>query len=185
MSEIILPTDDINGEVYGYGQRLRHFSELYDIPPGLFDEPDHIVFKAADPVDFSDKVKTIRLWTEGESVAFTQLDWRFLAAAQMVIPLALWEHKYVDWVEVMESRESEGQDYAGLEYAGFYYPDINYAQILLNSRSIDAQKYYDESHNWRWLNVVINEAGQEVRFSDTKLVEVVESELEDGTAKLI
>jgi hypothetical protein len=185
MSNVLTPPPGMSGAVHNYGQRLKHFKETYDIPPSLFDEPDHIVFKSIDTVDFADTVRGIKPFAEKEKLAFAQINWRFLAAAQIIVPMALWESKLVDWVEVMEPRETEGHEYSGLEYAEFYYPDIRQAEILLNSHQVQARSFYDEKRNWSWLNVPINDKGQEVRFSDTKLVEVVQSEIEDGTARLI
>jgi hypothetical protein len=185
MADLITLPNGMGEAAYDYGNRLQHFRDSYDIPPGLFNEPDHVVFKTADQVDFADKTRAIRPFAEAGQVAFAEINWRFLAAAQMIVPLTLWGTKRVGWVELMEPKSNGEYEYPGLEYAAFYYPNVMYAQIILNSRRIDSEMHCDEARNWRWLNVVMNKEGQEVRFSDTKLVEVVESELEDGTARLI
>ncbi|MEX1059186.1 MAG: hypothetical protein WEC17_02030 [Candidatus Saccharimonadales bacterium] len=185
MSEILTPPEDINSSVEEYGQQFRHFTDAFDIPAALMREPDHLMLKAADPVDFAEKVREIKPWTDQEQVAFMQLDWRFLAMAHLAVPYALAPSRHVDWLEIMERKEASGYDYIGVEYASFYYPDINKAEGLINSRGIKIERLHDESRRWRWLNITMNDGGQEVRLSDTKLVEIVEQELEDGTARLI
>ncbi|MEX2006721.1 MAG: hypothetical protein WD877_00895 [Candidatus Saccharimonadales bacterium] len=184
MREILLPPEDINADVSDYGQNLRSFAETYDIPRGLLAEPDHMVIKSADPVDFADKARAIRPWTEEERIVFMEVNSRFLVAAEVITPWAV-GHNWVNWLEIMEPRQEVGRDFIGLEYAQFYYSDIDYAGILLNSRNLEVEFYTDEGRNWRWLNVKINQVGQEFRLSDTKLVEIIGVELEDGTARLI
>lgn len=185
MSELIVPPEEIIHEVGAYGQQLTRFVDSANFPHGLLSEPDHVVFKTTDPNDFGNKARAIKPWAE--QVAFIQIDWRFLIAARMVVPLALGGHRHVDWVEIIESQDRETRpasaDYVGLEYAEFYYSDFNHAEQLIKGRGIKIDRRADSSH--RWLNIVMNENGQEVRLSDTKLVEVVSGELESGAARLI
>lgn len=185
MSEILTPPEDINGLVEDYGWQFRQFTDSVDLPPVLLEEPDHLMLKAADPVDFGDKVRKIRPWTERGQVAFIELNWRFLAVAQLAVPYALGQSCYVEILEIMEPKEAQGYDYIGIEYASFYHPDINKAEKLVSSKNIRAERYHDESRGWRWLNIVMNGSGQEVRISDKRLVEVVDQELKDETARLI
>ena len=185
MSEILIPPEDINQLVGDYRGQLRYYADTADIPPVLLEEPDHMMLKAADPVDFAEKVREIKPWTDDEQVAFMELDWRFLAMARLAVPYAVTDSHYADWLEIMEPKEAEGHDYIGVEYACFYYHDINKAQKLLRAKGIGAERLHDEPRKWRWLNIPINSSGQEVRISDTKLVEIVEQELDDGSARLI
>ncbi|HEY5550086.1 MAG TPA: hypothetical protein VIK37_02725 [Candidatus Saccharimonadales bacterium] len=185
MSEILTPPEEINDLVSDYRKQLDYFAYSVDFPPTLFQEPDHMMLKAADPMDFAEKVREIKPWTDNEEVAFMELDWRFLAMAHLAVPYVLAPSKHVDWLEIMEPKDAEGYDFIGVEYASFYYPDISKAEKLLAARSINVERLHDEPRQWRWLNVVMNNAGQELRISDTKLIEVVEQEIEDGTARLI
>ncbi|HLG91217.1 MAG TPA: hypothetical protein VI336_03625 [Candidatus Saccharimonadales bacterium] len=185
MSEILTPPEDINNLVDNYRQELGYFAYSVDLPPALLQEPDHMMLKAADPVDFAEKVREIKPWTDKEEVAFMQLDWRFLAIARLVVPYTLASSRHVDWLEIMEPKEARGYDYIGVEYASFYYPDINKAEKLVSSQGIRVERLHDESRHWRWLNIIMNDSGQEVRISDTRLATIVEQELQDETARLI
>ena len=185
MSEILTPPEDINHLVGEYRQRLRYYVDSAGIPQSLLQEPDHMMLKAAGPVDFADKVREIKPWTDEAQVAFMELDWRFLAMARLAVPYAVTDSSYADWLEIMEPKSAEGYDYIGVEYASFYFPDLKKAERKLNSRGVSTERILDQSRDWEWLNIVINQSRQEVRITDTKLVEIVEQELEDGSAKLI
>jgi len=186
MSEILTPPEDINDLVSDYRGQLDYFAYSVDFPPILLQEPDHMMLKAADPVDFAEKVREIKPWTEKEEVAFMELDWRFLAVARLVVPYTLTPSRHIGWLEIMEPKEARGYDYIGVEYASFHCPDINKAEKLVNNtKGVTVERLHDEPRHWRWLNIVMNGSGQELRLSDTKLEEIVEQELEDGTARLI
>ncbi|HEX5394791.1 MAG TPA: hypothetical protein VFW52_00285 [Candidatus Saccharimonadales bacterium] len=185
MSEILTPPEEIYDLVQNYREKLDYFVKSSGIPDSLLEEPDHMMLKTADPVDFAEKVRIIKPWTDEEQVAFMELDWRFLAMARLAVPFAITETRHADWLEIMEPKQAEGYDYIGVEYASFYHPDIYKAQKKLRARGISAERLHDESRGWKWLNIVINNSGQEVRITDTKLVEIVEQELDDGSAKLI
>lgn len=185
MSEILIPPEDINQLVGEYREQLRYYVDSAGIPQDFLTEPDHMMLKAAGPLDFAEKVREIKPWTDEEQVAFMELDWRFLAMARLAVPYAVTESKYADWLEIMEPKPAEGYDYIGVEYASFYHPDINKVHKRLKSKGVKVERLHDEPRRWRWLNIVINNSGQEVRISDTKLVEIVEQELDDGSAILI
>jgi hypothetical protein len=182
------PPYGVNRAVEEYNLRLRQFADSADLPLALFEEPDHLMIKTADPVDFEQKVQEIKPWakpwSEEGSLAFIEMDWRFLVAAQLLVPYVLHSRR-AGILEIMEAKGDEGRDYLGVEYGTFYCNDVYKTQRIVNSSGIKSDVNVNEAHNWRWLNVPINNHGQEVRFSDTKIIEIVETELEDGTAKLI
>lgn len=182
MAEILTPPEDIIKEVDEYGKRLVIFLNAARFPRELLTEPDHAAIKVADASDFDTKLHALKPFAE--QVAFTEMDWRFLAAAQLLVPLSLMPHRYVDWIEILEPKPEEvGKDFVGLKYGEFYFGNFGLAERKLRSRKITFDHRSDDSH--RWLSIVINEHGQELRLTDTKLVETVSEELESGTARLI
>lgn len=182
MTEILTPPEDITKEVDEYGNRLLSFLNTTRFPNELLIEPDNTAIKVADASDFNAELHALKPFAE--QVVFTEMDWRFLAAAQLLVPLNLIPHWYIDWVEIQEPKPEEiGKDFVGLKYGEFYFGDFGLAERKLRSRKIAFDRKRDNSH--RWLNIVINEQGQELRLTDTKLVETVSEELESGTARLI
>ena len=159
-----------------------YFTSVSGFPEGLLGYPDHVMIKSSSPSDFEEKVKAIRPWAE-ES-AFMEIDSRFLVAAHLVVPLALAEHKPVEWLEIMEPKSPDGTvDYLGAEYAEFYYEDFNKAGLLMKRNKIPYEKRTDDNH--RWWNVRINDKGQELRVTDKPLSEIVDKELDEGTARYL
>lgn len=178
--EILTPPEDVTDGLAAYGKRLKEFAHSREIPDELLREPDHVMIKSANTADFAAVARGIHPWAE--QVVFTEIDLRFLVAARLLVPLALTDNHYVGGVEVMESR-SEAVDFLGLEYGQFFVPDFKRAERLIRRRKIPFQSRADNHH--RWLQLPMNNEGQELRLSDKKLDEIIDEELAEGAAKLL
>lgn len=185
MSEVILPpkpSEGIYGEALSYGQNLSWFVWKENFPDELLAEPDHIMVKAPTPSDFEKRVQSLKpLAAESR---FLEIDSRFLVAFRMIGAVAIQPSKRVEMVEVMETRHPDSQEeFVGVEYNTFYYPNFNEARKKLRNRRIEYITRSDEYH--RWINIRINNDGQEVRITDKRLAETLDEELDSGIARIL
>lgn len=183
MNEIILPPSDLPVDVKVFGSKVTSYARSNDFPEALLSQPDHVMIKSINPADFDKKFNSLKPWT-AEKPYFIDIDDRFLVAARLLVPMALSQHRPVDWIELMEPKSSEGTaDYLGVEYAEFFYTNFDQARLMLERKKIDYDRRADQDH--RWLNVRINDEGQEIRITDRMLAETIDSELETGRAKIL
>lgn len=180
MSEAITPPKDITKGIEEYHHRLIDFVRHNNFPEGLLIEPDYVMVKTDGPADFNDKVQAIEPWAE--KVAFAQIDWRFLVAAQLLVPLTLSRYRAANSVTIMEAK-SEAADHIGVEYTQYYCGDFGFAEKLIKDSGVEVETRKDGYQ--RWLNVRINPQGQEVRLSDRKLEDVVAAQIESGEAIIL
>lgn len=183
MSELLVPPQNIVGGITEYGQRLQAFMHSTRFPKALLATPDYVMIKSGTPLDFNQKVKEIERWTKYR--AFLQIDWRFLVAAQLIVPLVLIPDKKIPMVEIMEAKSPEGTaDYIGAEYVAFFFSNLSTAKrLLINNDKISFRERSDGLH--RWLDIPINGQGQELRIVDKRIAGIVEQAIESGDAFLL
>lgn len=180
MSELILPPREFTDEVRDYGSVLMHFASVTNFPERLLNHPDHIMVKSDNISNFDHRVRSITPWAE--NTAFIEVDSRFLVAAQLLVPLTIADGKPVSWVEIMEPKSAEGTaDYLGVEYAEFFHEDFNQAGLMMKKSRVNFEKRVDDLH--RWWNVRLNDDGQELRITDKPLADIIDRELDEGTAR--
>ncbi|MBX4197250.1 hypothetical protein KW801_01690 [Candidatus Saccharibacteria bacterium] len=181
MNELVLPPSDISREITDYGRLVAGYVYHQNFPEVLLSDPDHVMIKSSDPADFDTKFKQLKPWT-AEDRYFAEIDGRFLVAARFLVPLALIERRPVEWIQIMEPKSLDGTfDYFGVEYAEFFYQDFDKARLMLDKNKIEYSKKADEDHSW--LNIRINNQGQEIRITDKLLAETIDSEVESGRAR--
>ncbi len=79
----------------------------------------------------------------------------------------------VEWVEIMESRPQRvDKDIVGLEHAEFYYPHFDEVRAVLGEKGI-AHKLRKDKPSHHWVEVVINNSGQELKLNDKPMAEIV------------
>jgi hypothetical protein len=176
MSEIIIPRTDIETEGWQYGSVMLSFIQRHQLPDWLTQNPDHLMVKSADASDFGKRVKDLYSFTP--EVTFLELDFRFIAAAKLMIPLALSDNRKVPRVQIMEAKVG---DYIGPEYAVFFHKDFHYVRAQLEHNKVDAVERSDHMH--RWWNIRISNAGQELRITDTPLAQIIDFEVQEGIAR--
>lgn len=182
MPELLVPPEDITREVSEYGEKLSSFISSHRFPSGLLSSPDHVMIKSATPGDFGKKAREIKDWAE--YMAFTQIDWRFLVAARLIVPLSITRNRPVSWVEIMEAKSPDGTaDYIGAEYTTFFFDNLGAAEGLIRNQQIPMERRADGAH--KWLSININDQGQELRITDKCLTDTIDKELDDQTAWLI
>ena len=165
-----------------YVQDLEELIDKYWLPAGWFETPDHIAVKCSNSIDFEDTLD----WYKDKSaqLSLVEMDGRRLAAAKMFSSITIASLGSVEWVEIMEPRpEKIGRDVVGFEHMEFYYPDFEAIKDILKDRRIKFEMQKNPGH--AWINVVLNSAGQEVKFNDKPLSEVVAHEIETGQSLIV
>lgn len=169
-------------ELEAYGEELEEFIDMFWLPPGWFGEPDHVAIKCADRSDFESTLETFE--DEAEEMSAVDMDGRTLAAVRLASSIAVASLGDVKWVEVMEPRpEKVGKDLVGLEHMEFTFPDFAAVRDLLGERNIAYEVQSNPGH--AWVNIVLNERGQELKLNNKPLSAVIEEELASGDAYLL
>ncbi len=165
-----------------YANKLRAFINKFHLPNVWFDEPDHIAFKARDSYGYERLLKGFVPMSE--SVSYVEMDGRRLAAAKLTAPLAIGTFSSVSWVEIMEPRpEKVGKGFVGLEHMEFWHADFDKVRNNLDDARIPYTLQSNPGH--AWINIVLNEAGQELKINDRPLEFIVAEEIRNGEAHVI
>lgn len=166
-------------EIVDFAKTLEAFIDQHELPLEWFGVPDHLAIKCADGTDYDYRLEELMIdASAGSQVA---LDGRRLGALQLISPQPVGQLGSVGWLEIMEPRpEKVGDDVVGLEHVEFYYPDFAEIAELLDARGVAYTEQSNPGHTW--INIVLNEAGQELKLNNRLLADVVAEELADGTA---
>ncbi len=167
-------------EVRDYAKTLTKFVIRHRLPPKWFAMPDHLATKASDRQDFEARVHGWRGLVLGREILGIDKQGRTLASAQLETPISVGEFGSVKWIEIMEPRpEKVGQDVVGLEHMEFYYPHFFEIRMVLNDGGVDfteENNSEDGKQGHAWINIVLNEAGQELKLNDRPLAKIVAAE---------
>lgn len=71
-----------------------------------------------------------------------------------------------------------GKDPVGIDHVEFFVTDLEAVQRVLEDSQLDWKPESNANHGW--LTVVLNERGQEVKFTSTRLEEIVERNKQAG-----
>ena len=165
-----------------YLEELEDFVDRYSLPAEWFEVPDHVAVKCADAADYEAAVESFR--PVAEQITEMKMSGRRLGSVKLLKGLAVASFGEVLWVELMEPRpEKLGKDVVGLEHMEFYFPDFETISDVLEQRSIYHKVQSNPGH--RWVNIVINDKGQEFKLNDLTLADVVEDELKEGKLYVI
>jgi predicted metalloenzyme YecM len=173
---------DIMTQIFVYAEELRAFIDDNALPEEWFAQPDHLAYKCRNAEHFDEVLRDAA--NDASALSVVQLDGRRLASAELAQAVYVESFGYVEWLEIMQPRpEREGDDVVGLEHMEFYWPDFETVEEILTDRGISYTLESNPKH--QWINVVINEIGQELKLNNRPLAEVAEEELEEGNAEVI
>lgn len=160
-----------------YAKDLQDFIDRYELPAKWFKTPDHIAIKGADGLEYDYIVQD--LLADAQQASEVNMDGRRLAAFQLISRVPVGELGSVNWLEIMEPRpEKVGKDIVGLEHMEFYYPEFDEVKSVLNKHKIPFVMESNPGH--AWINIVLNNQGQELKINDRLLADAVNQELEEG-----
>ena len=168
--------------VYEYATELTAFIAKHELPDKWFKVPDHLAIKCADSMGYVYTVE--ELLPDAAQASEIEMDGRRLAALRLTSPVTVGNLGKVQWLEIMEPRPANvGKDLVGLEHMEFYYPDFDEIIETLGKYSVNFKIQQNPGH--AWVNIVLNDQGQELKINNRLLSDTVADELSDGTAHLI
>lgn len=181
---MMLNMKNFNTEIEAYAVTLTSFVAAHDLPGEWFMSPDHIAIKASDGTAFDAIVRQFRPHTR--QISCIDMDSRRLAAAQMTASIPIGTFGEVSLIEIMEPRpENVGSDVVGLEHMEFYYPHLERVQKMLKERGLGEKTRLQQNPGHAWVNIVLNEAGQELKINDSPLSVIIREEFETGKSYLL
>jgi predicted metalloenzyme YecM len=138
---------------------------------------DHLAIKAYDSADYESVIGAIR--PACKSLSYIQMNNRRLATAHLREPIITRHFGACAWLEIMEPRpEKVGNDYVGFEHAEIFCKNFAALETLLKAKHIEYEFADNGAHRAYVLR--INEAGQELKFTDTSLSIIVAHQTKEG-----
>lgn len=167
-------------QVQDYSSSLVRFVRDHELPMEMFAYPDHLAVKARDRKNFDEIISSWKEYALGGVIHAVDMDGRTLASLQTARSIDVEPFGSVEWLEIMEPRaEKVGKGVVGLEHMEFFVADLDEVSRTLSRHGVrDYDRQKNDGH--AWVNVVINAAGQEVKFNDKPLAAVLCDEADQG-----
>jgi hypothetical protein len=164
-------------EINTYARELEIFTR-HKISRQLFNEPDHVAYKAFNTPGFEQFLGQVRAEELEEDIVIAEMDGRRIATAFLAGSLALGSFGEVTVLEIMEPKpEKVGQNRAGLDHVEFYYPDFGNLQKILTRGQVNfSRTSINSSHNF--IGVRFGEESHELKFTDKRLADIVKQKNE-------
>lgn len=162
---------------HDYLAEVKKWSSEYKLESLLNGPVDHLAIKAANREDYLEYLKSLSDHQKGWS------EWpnggRRLLTAELDDSIDFGSLGETRVLEVMEPRpERVGVDVVGFEHIELFRSDLNPVINLLNQHNVE---YVQEDNGEHQAVVVkINSTGQELKFTDSQLLNITARQLVDG-----
>jgi hypothetical protein len=167
----------IDLELATYEQAFVAFKEANNLPDAWFEVPDHFAIKCADRADYDQTCDELEIMADSEGIWELELDDRLLASAGLANPVTLAGYRF-GWVEIMQPRPGKESAAGFVEHTEFLLPDFAEIMTALEEREVAYELQENPGH--RWLNIVIDAHGREIKINDKLLADVVAAEKTEG-----
>lgn len=170
-----------------YTDRLQAFRDehsLFELFPGGI---DHLAVKMFDAADYElyreEMLPLVAAMTE------VDLDGRRIATAKLKqsIPLVASDGEQLGvagYLEIMEPRPAKvGKDLVGIDHCEVNIASFVETQSVLALKGISTNQSKGEDEYQHTVVVCLDESGQEVKFSDEPLSQLIVKELEEGKSR--
>ncbi len=165
-----------------YAHDLEEFIDALALPEEWFAVPDHVAIKCADSEHFDTVLEDFK--ADAEQISFIEMSDRRLATVSLISSISVASLGEVSLVEVMEPKpEKVGRDIVGFEHMEFYYPDFEEVREVLRSRNHPFEMQGNAGH--AWVNVIINQQGQELKLNDLTLAETIAHETQANQTHIV
>lgn len=168
--------DQIENEIKEYEKSFNSFLSKYELPTEWFLVADHVAIKCADRSDYTNTCQIMSSKTR-EGVWEIELDGRSLGSAELESPIYIGEHMF-SWIEIMQPRPGKESAHGFVEHTEFLFADFDHVVDILNQKNIPYELQENPGH--RWINIVIDDQGREIKINNKVLAEVVKWELQEG-----
>jgi hypothetical protein len=183
---------DLRAEAVKYSLDAGRFIERKQLPLVWFDYGyDHLAIKAYSPRDYEELLSEFKQFSE--YIAETEMNGRYIAMAHLVgnygLKMTVAELSNnpmnVRDIELMLARpDGQTGEHTELDHAEIYMERglIPVRRVLAN-KGIQYDSQHNDSHSW--ISTIINQEADELKFSDRRLADIVDEQLENGKSKLI
>jgi predicted metalloenzyme YecM len=143
---------------------------------------DHFAIKAIDTKEFEEYLKTYLPLCR--RLSYTELNERRLATGELYEAIQFAEYGVCSTIELMEPRPgSITATYDRLDHIELRVDDLEEIKELLSQRQMECELQDNGVH--QAVVVVINERGQEVKFTNKSLLGIVSEQIATGISKVI
>lgn len=162
-----------------YGEYLREFREMHDMPEELFQTPDHFAVKTTGIADLHETIAAFD-WDGAppHQVHYDQVDGRTLAAVHLGHPTLVGGFEF-EWLEVMEPRPGVAVAEPFVEHTEFYFPDLSLAESMLRMKGMgEFTRQANDAHATLVLPVG---DGREIKINNRPLADIVATNREGSS----
>ncbi len=164
-----------------YAQELYMFFNESHIGHFFHRPVDHLALKAADANQFDNWLEDIL--STSTKLSFIISDSRRLATARTKDPIFFPGLGIIKTLEIMEPRpERVGLDLVGLDHIELLRP-LDAIEFHFRMYALPFKTQENESH--KTLVLQINKEGQEVKFTEKRLLDIVQDEILSGQATIL
>lgn len=166
---------EVREQLHAYEQAFSQFIAASHMPKALFRSPDHFAIKCADEADYLETCQAFAGEIIDGSMWELPEGGRLLASAQLAGKTSLAGHEF-GWVEIMQPRPGKETVKGFIEHTEFHAVDYAAAEQMLRRWRVAYDPDGNSGH--KWLNVVIDDEGREIKFNNRPLVDVLAYEQE-------
>ncbi len=169
--------DTYQTQIEEYSKLLFNFLSQLNLLNILNGQVDHVALKAKDLVNYNSLVK--QFLPNSISAQYVNLNNRKIFTSTLDFEIILPQIGRTNEIEVIEPRpEKVGQGFSGFEHIEIYLSDLSALQSKLNHHNI--QHDYEDNGFHKAITVKLNSIGQEVKFTNTSLENVLKEEQKEG-----
>ncbi|HTK03911.1 MAG TPA: VOC family protein [Alphaproteobacteria bacterium] len=160
-----------------YIKLLQEYFQERNIENFLESPIDHIAIKTKNSLDYQHFVNTFL--TEAQNAQYIEMNDRRIATLKLIKPLKFKNQK-IWYLEIMEPKPGKEPENNFFEHIEILRGNFESIEQSLKSKSIPYKSGGNEYHKTIVLN--LNNL-QEIKFTNTKIEEVIRKEKEDGKIK--
>jgi predicted metalloenzyme YecM len=186
MSYFLFDIELLQKEIDEYCHTLDTFIRKFNLSHLIVDNPiDHFALKLTDSDHYQFFIDSLR--EHSHAMSFTPMNNRRIAFALLKEPLVFSLLKTENNCRVMEiiepKPEKKGQTLVGFDHIEVYHQSLADIKEFLTIHEISYEDY--ENPNHKAVVIPINEKGQEIKFTDSRLEEIVQQQIADGSSVVI
>lgn len=173
---------NLQKEATSYINSFRSFLIENSLSELLIPPVDHLAIKMKDAKEFEDLL--LKINPLSSHISYTYMNNRKIAVAELINPISFGELGETNILEIMEPKpEKSGKDLVGFEHIEIYHPQFDEIEVELKAKNIAYEIKENKMH--KSITLKINNNGQEIKYTNNRLKEIVKQELKLGNSIII
>ena len=190
LGRVVIDLDILKAQANVYNARLDKFVAKNRLPQSWFDQGyDHVAVKAYNLEDYRQIIEQFKVVSD--RITEADLNHRQIATARLMgqfalgLDLSVGPYVYLRNVEIMLARPNDqSQDLPVFDHSEIFVPrGLMPIRKVLDEKKIQFLPQSNKSHEW--VSVVFDDDGDEVKFTDRTLEDIVEENIASGKARII